>query len=489
MANLFALSFGGSVVGGAVRVISRTGPFDVILKSAAEVFHYGSNQSVKGLATEVITRTLGAMGADALLEKVSDILSQASNAAVRGLVSTLTNHILVAALDDSGSAEAVWEGIFTNELNKVTFAFLLRNMLGLAKFVVDLVEPAKRYAAADSVDGQPDQHNVHFEDRSYNELDVTVAMNRHALICQMQRLAKSVIFILTRSMTTISLSDIDMDTTLKSDASASGVLVHLETMPNTSNFQRRVDDEKWLFVNGICGEPYWLKLYCKKLRDKFHRQIMGVFNRSDGILWDVIECAGERQSADAQDKLIQRTRSSREAQEKLAQQLGTALWPGCRDTQSFVVVIAYSQGCLLLRLVLEDFVNKRTDHELRVMKQWLRVFTFGNPSVDWKIHNNRSGRDMYLDNHASHTEHFANHADFVAKLGVLSPSRPDDSGYRNVFTNNSQNGIGHLFGTQYSLNDDQYDAQERSVLLACAGGVAMKDLTGELFYTVRAPVD
>src|ERR1700761_6281454 len=63
-----------------------------------------------------------------------------------------------------------------------------------------------------------------------------------------------------------------------------------------------------------------------------------------------------------------------------------------------------------------------------------------------------------LRSHVLRTEHFANEADFVAKLGVLSDKNPLKSGYTDdcVFTNRQAGWDGHLFGTQYSLHPAHY---------------------------------
>lgn len=49
---------------------------------------------------------------------------------------------------------------------------------------------------------------------------------------------------------------------------------------------------------------HYLRLACKKLAAAFSRPITGIFNRGDGLLWDLIECAGERT-----DRIAGRTRS------------------------------------------------------------------------------------------------------------------------------------------------------------------------------------
>lgn len=260
---------------------------------------------------------------------------------------------------------------------------------------------------------------------------------------------------------------------------------------------KRKDDmvkraETWLFVNGIAGEYYWNHLAVSKIQDFFfdrdehpddnsedavarRTQIKGVFNRSDGILWDLIECAGERRpqavvakkSSNHSSKapLSSRTESSREAQVELSKALRSAL-SDSKTSRKDIIMIAHSQGCLLLRLALEEIYHDTQEDFKGVMRAHLHVSTFGNPAYDWDVHA-----------YAASTEHFANELDFVAKLGVLrqfsrSESVKNDLTYcsrckagdekhlqmeRQLIFVNNKNQSGHLFGSQYSLLDKDYD--------------------------------
>jgi hypothetical protein len=227
--------------------------------------------------------------------------------------------------------------------------------------------------------------------------------------------------------------------------------------------------QHWLFVNGIGGEYHWLKLACQKLEARFGRKTVGVFNRGDRILCDLVECTGERSarqngSTTSQGYLISRTESSRNAQRLLKENLELMLQPDMAGTDA--VVVAHSQGCLLLRLVLEDLVTNGEGAIRNRMREHLRVNTFGNPSINWLAENNPA---MKLRSFSRSTEHFANRADFVAGLGVLRPQDEavgDDNGYSNVFVN--ENWKGHLFGAQYSLDANDYTDGPRSWLLNTA---------------------
>jgi hypothetical protein len=376
---------------------------------------------------------------------------------------------------DLAQALLIWRGIFTNDANRETLAFILEHKSDLALFLIGLIEPAKLYATALSRDGSPNGGNSHGIYNRYNELDLTRAMNRHTLICQLQRLAKSLSHIFLMGRQNRSLHQLPINTTLRSDFGNDGTVIlppalTIRAPENTPNH-----GEQWLFVNGIGGEYFWLQLYCQKLRDTFIRDIRGVFNRSDGILWDLIECAGERDIGGRQNALIERTPSSMAAQMALTRELSAALQNV--ESNGYIVMIAYSQGCLLLRLVLQDFV--RNDRYRDAMKDRLRVFTFGNPSIDW-MGTDAGGDRIRLCEHVNYTEHFANQRDFVAQLGVLRTAEPDalrELGYlhekSSLFINSHRDWIGHLFGTQYSLRSQQYVDGDGSRLFACADGRAM----------------
>ncbi|KAH8755691.1 hypothetical protein F5883DRAFT_430238, partial [Diaporthe sp. PMI_573] len=379
-----------------------------------------------------------------LLKDVADIFQKANDEAIRNTAFAITRRTFWAMRPYLGKAPAIYEGVFSNAANWETLQYILSNWSILAEFLIDLVEPAKLYAMGNSRDDKPSKDEM--DRNKYNELDLNKPMNRHAVICQFQRLAKSLVVVLKDGQGE-GLDRFKMDTKLDTDNG------DMESKKQGYDFEGKAT---WFFVNGIAGEPYWLRLACDKLEDTFKRKVQGVFNRSEGIMWDLIECAGERDS-DGGPKglirgLIKRTESSLEAQRKLKEQLVTVLG---NNEQSKIIVIAHSQGCLILRLVLEQLAEEPSQTVLSNMKQRLRVFTFGNPSIAWAVHE-------YCD----HTEHFANRKDFVAQLGVLGHS--NDYQRQKIFINETW--TGHLFGSQYSLKAQDYGVnKEDSELFACAG--------------------
>lgn len=461
---------------------------DVHLDTAQKILREAEDGALRRFLSDVTTRIKDAVGeteANNVLETASSIFCKATGTVVQTVLFNLIRCTLMAiGQNDFAQALVIWQGIFTNDANQATLAFVLQNIYSLADFLIGLIEPAKCYATALSTDGTPDNQNPHAQYDRYNELNLAIAMNRHTLITQLQRLAKSLSHIFLVGNQNTSLDQLPMDTSLRSDFDHNGNVVippAITIGPDQKGHRHSKHGEQWLFVNGISGELYWLRLYCEKLANIFQRDIRGVFNRSDGILWDLVECAGERDVAGEreidgrQNTIIQRTPSSMEAQMALNNELSTALENN--GAKSYIVMIAYSQGCLLLRKVLQNFVEN--DMYREAMQKRLRVFTFGNPSIDW-MSMNSEGEDVRICDHVNLTEHFANKSDFVAQLGVLKNAAPEtlrDLGFlydnSSLFINHGNDWIGHLFGTQYSLRPQEYQDGTNSSLLACAGGMAM----------------
>ncbi|EKG18571.1 hypothetical protein MPH_04169 [Macrophomina phaseolina MS6] len=521
--------------------------FESLLKTARCLInriHQGYTEAARKLFGEVLNSSL---------RLIYPTLDEIDPNVLLVTLGGLTQTVLTSILAKVGNLDTIQSGVMSNDLNAATIGLLWTRRGELVSWVVDVVECAKCYATAMSLDGEQHQDNPHGVD---NEFDFSQAMNRHALVCQAQRLVKSLVFILSKAADPVTFSEIDMttQTQLCSDILDSGAVLEIRpsgwqrvirpypagewvrippatpaaksetsavaepgesaaakpkksvngepkksanavqetpatAKPGTAEPEDREEDkaeitnEKWLFVNGIANELFWLHLSCKKLAKWYSREVTGVYNRADGILWDLVECAGQRDrygkgSVESQKNMVVRTRSSQLAQESLKEQLQAAL-EQAKDGKKYeyVVMIAHSQGCLVLRLVLEQLLDQGSESIHETMRERLCVFTFGNPSVDWKMD----------PQHVLRTEHFANKKDFVAQLGVISEHKQADSGYEReyVFVNREKDWIGHLFGTQYSLDSRHYKdeyADERgevtgykSWLLGCMGGKPLSE--------------
>ena len=436
-----------------------------------------------------IKTVISSAGEDGILEIAWTVFRKATQKAILTTITIIFKTIVYAMIGYIGPVNSIWKAIIDNPANQELFETLERDWWKVACFFIDILEPMKSFVRADSTDFKLPPAAAAWN--QYNELDLTQPMNRHAVISQIQRFFKSVIEVFRQA--DLNVSKFDMNTQLDTDSK--------ETLVTTVALGRRTGlytdavetPESWIFVNGIAGEFYWNHLSMQKLQDFFfdpdrpedtseevasrRTTITGVFNRSNGIVWDLIECAGERHlpygntgnmaERTSKPTLSSHTASSREAQGQLAQLLRRAL-SDSETSKRDIIMIAHSQGCLLLRLALEQIHSDTNEKKRNVMRTHLRIFTFGNPAYDWDVHA-----------YTASTEHFANELDYVAKLGVLrrfssGPSKAVDSELdycskckagddkhllmpKQLIFVNKRHQTGHLFGSQYSLQVKDYD--------------------------------
>jgi hypothetical protein len=370
------------------------------------------------------------------LKTAGDFFKTAADQAVRDFIFGVTARCLCAFRGSLGSIPPLYEDIFKDGPNSDALRYIVKERSQLVEFLIDLIEPAKEFAVSTSPEGTRRGSNAR-ELNKYNELNLHKPMNRYAVICQLQRFGKSIVVLLNSRNKEGNSAMREMNTTLDADTAGDTIKSDVEG----AEFQK--GKEEWLFVNGISGEPFWVKAACNRIAEVFHREVIGVLNRSEGILWDMLECAGEQSRPGEGSNLVNSTESSRRAQNTLKDKLQAA-------SGEQVVVIAHSEGCLLLRSVLQELQNDNAE-----LLQRLRVFTFGNPSHDW-------------DFELGQAKHFHNEKDFVAKLGVGRKGAAQAYG-GTIFANSSWKG--QLFNAQYSFNPKHYGiARGASKLLACTDG-------------------
>lgn len=432
-------------------------------------------------AVRAANRQLGSRAAEVFLKYAVNVFTAAGNTAAVDTILQLAHRSLQAATQMLSEAGLTLRGIL-NGINEDTLFFILKHLHDLLGFLYDLMKPGNVVPAypanyvikigPSEADEFPDGNNP------YNEFDLRREQNRYAIACQLQRVGLTFINILQmgRETSRLGLDNLEMNVRLSSDFDANGSSpspIYISRLEEKLESPR---NEKWLFINGIANELTWFQRSCDKIRDTFKREVHGIYNRSDGILWDLIECCGERSAVRKKsNELIERTWSSRAAQECLEKELTDALWPTDSSASDKVIMIAHSQGCLILRLVLQKLVSENPVglQSMRDMKKRLRVFTFGNPSIDWLATTSIGEPAQSLGEYASVTEHFAHEVDFVARLGIVTHSADPDSGYDADSIFYSKKGRGHLFGAHYPLAENAYINAGRSKLLSAVDGRAI----------------
>lgn len=124
--------------------------------------------------------------------------------------------------------------------------------------------------------------------------------------------------------------------------------------------QDKFAHEQWIFLNGVaCGE-HWMKSCLNRLALTFGRPIVGVHNRTDGVIFDVIECLVQRNLGYA-------TNDVRVCYRIIKEKLYNPQF-------SKIVFILHSQGGIEGGLVLDWLLQELPQNLLSK----LEVYTFGN---------------------------------------------------------------------------------------------------------------
>lgn len=174
--------------------------------------------------------------------------------------------------------------------------------------------------------------------------------------------------------------------------------------------------ERWIFVNGICAGTRWLQENLDMIATVFGRPVVGVHNRTYGIVLDLVEC------------LVQRDFGYMTADIRIAHNAikTTLLDPDVHR----VVLLAHSQGGIIISAALDAL-----SYSDLPVEAWdkLEVYTFGcaanhfsNPPRCVCRRRADSPIPMQLPRYPrtlrqiAVIEHYANELDFVAKMGVLN---------------------------------------------------------------------
>ncbi|KAJ5454061.1 uncharacterized protein N7458_005017 [Penicillium daleae] len=226
---------------------------------------------------------------------------------------------------------------------------------------------------------------------------------------------------------------------------------------------KRHDDESWIFLNGVAVGKHWLQSNIDRISRTFHRPVVGVHNRTNGIIFDVIECLIQR-------ALLYSNSDIRQCHMLIKKALYA---PGIKK----VVLILHSQGGIEGGMIL-DWLYDEVPHDL--LKQ-LEVYTFGNaanhfnnpyrvniPGVGAGVGSKHTSAYLQTQNKraVAHIEHYANRKDFVSRWGVLHFTRKvSEDPLQNRFMGRvfERPGGGHQFNQHYLDNMFPLDPTGRFV--------------------------
>ncbi|TLD06602.1 uncharacterized protein PgNI_08449 [Pyricularia grisea] len=118
--------------------------------------------------------------------------------------------------------------------------------------------------------------------------------------------------------------------------------------------------EQWIFVNGVAVGKHWLQNNLDRLALTFKRPVLGIHNKTDGIIFDIVEC------------LVQRTFGYATDDVRLCY---AAVKEKLYDPQyTKVVLILHSQGGIEGGMVLDWLLQEMPQDLLAKVE----VYTFGN---------------------------------------------------------------------------------------------------------------
>ncbi|KAK3942047.1 hypothetical protein QBC46DRAFT_381054 [Diplogelasinospora grovesii] len=139
--------------------------------------------------------------------------------------------------------------------------------------------------------------------------------------------------------------------------------------------------EQWIFINGVAVGEHWMKNNLNRLAITFKRPILGIHNKTNGIIFDVVECLIQRNLGYA-------TTDVRVCYSIIKEKLYNPQY-------SKVVFILHSQGGIEGSLIL-DWLLQELPQDL-LMK--LEVYTFGNAANHFNNpHRHMQSQDVAMRN-------------------------------------------------------------------------------------------
>ncbi|ESZ96162.1 hypothetical protein SBOR_3437 [Sclerotinia borealis F-4128] len=209
-----------------------------------------------------------------------------------------------------------------------------------------------------------------------------------------------------------------------------------QSAPEYAQEKKAHAHEQWLFLNGVCVGRHWLKCAVNRLALTFGRPVLGIHNRTNGVIFDILEC------------LIQRSLNYASTDIRTAYRILKGKLYDPNITR--IILVLHSQGAIEGSMII-DWLLAEIPQDLL---QKLEVYTFGNaanhfnnphlhlasqsnalshPSLPAtsltrtittlftssngpvELPTNRNGNGKSIP----HIEHYAHTYDFVSRFGVL----------------------------------------------------------------------
>ncbi|KAI4202072.1 MAG: hypothetical protein LQ350_002861 [Teloschistes chrysophthalmus] len=185
-------------------------------------------------------------------------------------------------------------------------------------------------------------------------------------------------------------------------------LVQSNMNPETLKESGKHQDERWVFINGICTCSSGLQQNVDRLSLLFGRSVLGIHNQSVGMIGDVFEC------------ILQRCLSYKTMDVRVACEIvkGCLMDPEAKK----VVLIGHSQGGIIVSMVLDQLFPELPNESMSK----LEIYTFGsaashfhNPPILPRTDATGSSPVDCI----KYIEHYANEYDMVPRWGVLYATR------------------------------------------------------------------
>lgn len=184
--------------------------------------------------------------------------------------------------------------------------------------------------------------------------------------------------------------------------------------PKLINMNYAEDGCKIFYINGICCNENSIRRNSILLSNIFSHKVEPLSNPTEGFLKDVKECVFGRTFDKIQSVDV-----------NLAEIVSKSL-----DENDKVIIIAHSQGSIILNSILKIIINHKNINRLE-------IYTFASAS-DEIIKGDFYG------------EHFANNLDYVSQIGIIHYIQKH---HGRVYVKNNE--IGHLLYYHYLLNFTQ----------------------------------